>query len=97
MEAAQYVVTPPISLKTQILKLVTAFISECVPFFSLSFFCFCFFFFIFYLFLFFVQSYLGIRSNRQNARVERKREEMSYKLKDLTTFVVLRSPEAFFC
>ena len=91
MEAAQYVVTPPISLKTQILKLVTAFISECVPFFSLSFF----YFFIFYLFLFLVQSYLGIRSNRQNARVERKREEMSHKLKVLTTFVVLGSPEAF--
>ena len=56
-----------------------------------------FYFFIFYLFLFLVQSYLGIRSNRQNARVERKREEMSHKLKVLTTFVVLGSPEAFFC
>ena len=96
MEAAQYVVTPPISLKTQILKLVTAFISECVPFFFPFFFLFV-FFFIFYLFLFLVQSYLGIRSNRQNARVERKREEMSHKLKVLATFVVLRSPEAFFC
>lgn len=95
MEAAQYVVTPPISLKTQILKLVTAFISECVPFFSLSFSCF--FFLIFCLFLFLVQSYLGIRSNHQNARVERKREEMSHKLKVFTTFVVLGSPEVFFC
>ena len=92
MEAAQYVVTPPISLKTQILKLVTAFISECFPFFP-----FLFLVIFFYLFLFLVQSYLGIRSNRQNARVERKREEMSHKLKVLTTFVVLGSPEAFCC
>jgi len=37
MEAAQYVVTPPISLKTQILKLVTAFISEGFPFFPFLF------------------------------------------------------------